>query len=212
MSLNNINEAIIVWREVLMKITGLSKEYILNGESLRGPELVVIKNNKKIPISNAEIAIIHYLDAIDEISIVDSNDRPLINQSYELHLIIYGNSCRKIAQRIKSRIYGSIILKMLREKGIGLLDIPSYENTSGFRPDNTYTLRYDVRIRFNCILEDEELEEKVYIEEVKRDIGYISNPEDFKVTSESSELTPLKETEDFKVVKNKIKGVIDNEG
>lgn len=175
MSLSSINEAIIAWREVLMKITGLSKEYILNGESLRGPELVVIKDNKKIPISNTEVAIIHYLDAIDEISIVDSNDKPLINQSYELHLVIYGNDCRKIAQRIKSRIYNSEILRILREKGIGLLNIPSYENTSGFRPDNTYTLRYDVRIRFNCVLEDEELEEKVYIGEVKKDMGVINN-------------------------------------
>lgn len=170
MSLSDINEAIITWRSVLMKITGLSKEYILNGESLRGPELVVIKDNKKIPISNTEIAIIHYLDPIDEISVVDSNSDLLLNQSYELHLIIYGNRCRNVAQRIKSSIYSQTILEMLRDGGIGLLGIPSYENTSGFRPDNTYTLRYDVRIRFDCVLKTESLEDDIYIENVDYDI------------------------------------------
>lgn len=199
MSLNNINEAIIIWRAVLMKITNLSKEYILNGESLRGPELVVIKNNKKIPISNTEVAIIHYLDTIDEISIVDSNNDLLLNQSYELHLIIYGDNCRSVAQKIKSSIYSQTILEILRNEGIGLLSIPSYENTSGFRPDNTYTLRYDVRIRFNCVLKSDILEDNTYIEDVDYDIrkriddySYLADSNNKYLKSSSNEYLKVK--------------------
>ena len=163
--MNCIDDAIKVWRTVIKKITGLSNDLLLNGESIRGPELVRIKNGKKVPISQEDTVIIHYCDPIDDISMVDSSN-PSTAQSYELHLIVYGNKCKKISQTIKSNLYTEGILDILRESGIGLLDIPTIQNTSNFIVEQTYILRSDIRIRFNCILEDEKIMKDIPIENV----------------------------------------------
>lgn len=163
--MNCIDDAIKIWRTIIKKITGLSNDLLLNGESIRGPELVRIKNGKKVPISQEDTVIIHYCDPIDDISVVDSSN-PSTVQSYELHLIVYGNKCKKISQAIKSNLYTEGILNILRESGIGLLDIPTIQNASNFIVEQTYILRSDIRIRFNCILEDEKIIKDVPIENV----------------------------------------------
>ena len=167
MRLTCIDDAIKIWRTILIEITGIKKNHILNGESIRSPELVTVKNGQKIPIGYDETCIIHYCDPIDDISVVDTSNVNETIQSYELHLIIYGNCCKKVSQLIKSNLYTRNILDELTENGIGLLDVPPVENTSEFMTENTYILRNDLRIRFDCAFVDKTTKPSVQIEEAE---------------------------------------------
>lgn len=167
MRLNCIDDAIKIWRKILIEITGIQKNHLLNGESIRSPELVTAKNGQKVPIGYDETCIIHYCDPIDDISVVDTSTVNETIQSYELHLVIYGNCCKKVSQLIKSNLYTRNILDELTENGIGLLDIPSVENTSEFMTENTYILRNDIRIRFDCAFVDNTVNPSETIEEAE---------------------------------------------
>lgn len=161
MALSCVDDAIRVWRKILMTITGLSNEYVLNGESVRGPEFVTIKNGQKIPIGYDESFLVTYCDPIDDISITDSSEESLYtNQSYELHVIVYGNQCKKLSQTIKNNLYANEILDILRDNDIGLLNVPVVENTSSFMVSQTYVLRSDIRIRFDIVLADDRVKER----------------------------------------------------
>lgn len=173
--MNDVNEAIKAWRIILSKITGIPNNMIINGESIRTPELVTFKNGQKIPIGYDEDCIVHYVDPTDDISVVETSSKLSTIQSYELHLIVYGNNCKKVAQAIKSNLYTREALDMLSDYGIGLLSIAPLANTSELMTNNTYVLRYDVKIKFDC----------EFIDERKFDI----------INIEDSELT-IKEKED----------------
>lgn len=156
MSIYCIDDVILIWRKVLMKITGLPSEKVLNGESIRGAELATIKNSQKIPIGYNDSAIVFYCNQINDISVVDNTeDNNQTCQAYELHLIIYGNQCKKVSQEIKSNLYSTKILEWLRASGIGLLTIPYIQNTSTFLNGNTYVLRNDISVNFDCVFEDD---------------------------------------------------------
>ena len=168
--MNDINEAIRTWRKVLNTITKIPMNMILSGESIRTPELVTIKNNQKVPIGYDEDCIVHYVDPTDDLSMVDTSKELSTIQSYELHLVVYGNNCKKVAQKIKSNIYTREVLDMLTENGIGILEIKPVENTSDLMTDNTYVLRYDLRIVFDCQFEDDRAIESTNLEEMDADI------------------------------------------
>ena len=168
--MNDINVAIKAWRKILMNITDIPNNMIISGESIRGSELVTIKNGQKVPIGYDEDCIVHYVDPTDDISIVDTSSELSTIQSYELHLVIYGNNCKKVAQKIKSNLYTRVMLDELTENGIGLLEIKPVENTSDFMTDNTYVLRYDLRILFDCQFEDDRKIDEVELEEFTNDI------------------------------------------
>lgn len=168
--MNDINVAIKAWRKILMNITDIPNNMIISGESIRGSELVTVKNGQKVPIGYDEDCIVHYVDPTDDLSIVDTSSELSTIQSYELHLVIYGNNCKKVAQKIKSNLYTREILDELTENGIGLLGIKPVENTSDFMTDNTYVLRYDLRILFDCQFEDDRKIDVIDIEEFTNDI------------------------------------------
>jgi hypothetical protein len=168
--MNDINEAIKTWRKVLNTITKIPMNMILSGESIRTPELVTIKNGQKVPIGYDEDCIVHYVDPTDDLSMVDTSKELSTIQSYELHLVVYGNNCKKVAQKIKSNIYTREVLDMLTENGIGILEIKPVENTSDLMTDNTYVLRYDLRIVFDCQFEDDRAIESTSLEEMDTDI------------------------------------------
>lgn len=168
--MNDINEAIRTWRKVLNTITKIPMNMILSGESIRTPELVTIKNGQKVPIGYDEDCIVHYVDPTDDLSVVDTSNELSTIQSYELHLVVYGNNCKKVAQKIKSNIYTREVLDILTENGIGILEIKPVENTSDLMTDNTYVLRYDLRIVFDCQFEDDRAIETTNLEEMDSDI------------------------------------------
>lgn len=168
--MNDINEAIRTWRKVLNTITKIPMNMILSGESIRTPELVTIKNGQKVPIGYDEDCIVHYVDPTDDLSVVDTSKELSTIQSYELHLVVYGNNCKKVAQKIKSNIYTREVLDILTENGIGILEIKPVENTSDLMTDNTYVLRYDLRIVFDCQFEDDRVIETTNLEEMDSDI------------------------------------------
>lgn len=161
-----VDNAIRIIRKILMRITGISNDYIINGESIRGAELVKVKNGKKIPIGYDETCIVTYLNPTDQMSIVDASNSPKTAQSYEFHAIIYGNDSKEVAQKIKNNLYIQPILETLRENGIGILSIDSPTNTSEFITSDTYMLRSDLRFSFNCILEDDSIETENDIESI----------------------------------------------
>lgn len=150
-----VETAIKVLRKTLMSITGLANEYIINGESIRGAELVTIKNGQKVPIGYGETCIVTYVNPTDEMSIIQSEDTSETLQSYELHLIIFGDENKKMASKIKANFYQSYLLDTLREKGIDILRVGSIENGSEFLTSDTYVVRSDVRIAFNVIIEND---------------------------------------------------------
>lgn len=166
MYLSCVDDTIPIWRDILTTITSIPLEMILNGESIRGPEFVTVKNGQKVPISYDENFIVFYIDPIDAISVVDGYGHATTVQSYELHLIVYGRDCKKVSQKIKSNMYTEGILDILRDNGIGLLSIPSVENTSNFMVSQTYILRNDVRIRFDCAFKDTQVKKDTIIKEV----------------------------------------------
>lgn len=137
---------------------------VLNGESIRGAELVTIKQGQKVPISYDEDCIVFYVDPTTDISVVEAEDDCLqTNQSFELHLVVYGNQTKKLTQSIKSNFYTEGVLSKLRNKGIGLLHIDPISNISEFI-NSTYVLRSDLRISFDCVFYDEKKIEDVAIE------------------------------------------------
>jgi hypothetical protein len=168
--MNDINEAIRTWRKVLNTITKIPMNMILSGESIRGPELVTIKNNQKVPIGYDEDCIIHYVDPTTDLNVIDTSTDMKLIQSYELHLVIYGNNCKSVATKIITNLYTDEALELLREGGIGILKIDPLENTSEFLTTNTYVLRYDIKIQFNCQIEPERAFEQTEIEEADQDI------------------------------------------
>lgn len=161
-----VDDAIKVWRQIINTITKVPFNKILNGESIRGPELVTLRNGQKIPVNQDDTIIVFYCDPIDEISVVDGVNTQTA-QSYELHLIVYGNQSKKISQKIKSNIYSEGILNILRENEIALLNVPFIENTSNFIISQTYTLRSDIKIRFDCVFEDQKVIEDKEINETQ---------------------------------------------
>lgn len=168
--MNDINEAIRTWRKVLNTITKIPMNMILSGESIRTPELITIKNDQKVPIGYDEDCIVHYVDPTDDLSVIDTSKELSTIQSYELHLVVYGNNCKKVAQTIKSNIYTREVLDLLTENGIGILEIKPVENSSDLMTDNTYVLRYDLRIVFDCQFEDDRAIEVTNLEEMNTDI------------------------------------------
>lgn len=161
--MRSINDAIKAFRKLLMKITGLPNNYILNGESIRGAELVTFKNGQKIPFTADDTFIIHYIKPLEELNVIEtlnSEDEDLIKtlQSYELHLVIYGNNSHDVITKIKSNIYTEYCNNYLRDNEISLMNITYIENTSDFKISQTYVLRYDMRVNFNVILETDKIE------------------------------------------------------
>lgn len=168
--MKDLDEATKAWRKILSKISGIPNNMILNGESIRSPELVTIKNGQKVPIGYDEDCIIHYIDPTDKISVVDTSVELKTIQSYQLHLIVYGNNCKKIAQTIKSNLYTREALDLLSENGIGLLSIEPLENASEFMTETTFVLRYDIKINFDCEFTDNRKFDIVNIENAEIDI------------------------------------------
>lgn len=166
--MNDVNESIVTWRKVLNEITDIPMNMILSGESIRGPELVTIKNGQKVPIGYDEDCIIHYIDPTQDLSIIDNSSDMKFIQSYELHLIVYGNNCKSVANKIVTNLYTPEILDTLRDGGIGILKIDPLENTSDFMTNNTYVLRYDIKIQYNCeftpdrVIDETDLDEAIH--------------------------------------------------
>lgn len=167
MVLSCVDEAVKTLRKVLMKITGLPNDRIINGESIRGAELVTIKQGQKVPVGLNETFLVTYCDNIDEISVDEGYDEKEAQsvESYEFHIIVYGTQCKKVAQKIKANFYTRGVLDILNANGIGLLSVQPIENTSTFITDNTYVLRNDIRIRFDCVIGNEKAIEQNDIEE-----------------------------------------------
>lgn len=160
-TMRSLNDALKVFRKLLMKITKVPNNLILNGESIRGTELVTIKNGQKVPISLDDTCIIHYINPVDTINIiepVENDDYIQTLQSYELHLVIYGNNSHNVVNNIKANIYSEYCSNTLRDNDISLLNIESIENTSDFKINQTYVLRYDVKINFDVIIENDKTE------------------------------------------------------
>ena len=168
--MTDLNEAIRTFRSIISKITGIPNNMILSGESIRGPELVTIKNGQKIPIGYDENCIVHYVDPTNDMNIIDTSTDMKLIHSYELHLIVYGNDCKAVATKLITNLYTQEALDMLRDGGIGILKINPLENTSEFLTTNTYVLRYDIRILFDCQIEPERSFGKTDILEADQDI------------------------------------------
>lgn len=159
--MNCINDTIPYFRTILSKITSIKKDWIINGESIRGPELVKVSNGQKIPFSPDDNFIVFYLDYDNSIAITEVEDDEESVQTYLLHLIIYGRDSRRNMMRIKNKFYDPIYLEGLASNGIGLIRFENANDISDFVGSGTYILRTDLSILFNVVIEDDKEDENV---------------------------------------------------
>lgn len=161
--MQTVNEAVKTWINVIQSITGLQNGYIINGESIRGPELSIVKNGQKVPFTYDETAIVFYNDLTESPSIVSSYKEAVSLQAYELHLIIYGNESKEIANLLYTNFYTRGVLDVLNDNGISLLQVNSPTNASSFRLESTYISRTDLRLTYNVLIETQQINKDVDI-------------------------------------------------
>lgn len=162
-TLECIEEAIVTVRKKIMEILNLKSEFVLNGESVRGVELVKILQGQEIPLHNEDVIVVFYVNDTEDINVVQGDETC---QSFDFHVIIYGNRCRKFSSKLRTNLYSEYIRSELGENGVELLNVSTPENTSEFIGNATYVLRSDLDILLNCVIKNKEVKEINSIEEL----------------------------------------------
>lgn len=165
-----VDEAIKILRKVIAKILSMDIDNVLNGESVRGVELVKTLQEQEVPLSNKDILVVFYNEPTNEIDVVENCESC---QSYSFHVIIYGAQCRKASQVLRANFYTEFIKDTLSENGVSILDVSTPTSTSEFINNTSYILRNDIVISYNCVVVNKRVEDIDEIESVENELSLI---------------------------------------
>lgn len=156
-----VSDVIPFFRTILSEMTGIKKDWIINGESIRGAELVKVVNGQKVPFSPDDNFIVFYLTYDNSLEITQVIDNEQSIQSYVLNLIVYGKETRKNTIKIKNKMYDPAYLDRLATNDIGIMKFSNTTDINDFMGGGTYILRSDLEILFNVVIEDDREEETI---------------------------------------------------
>lgn len=163
-----VDDAIRALRVIVAKILSMNIDDILDGESVRGVELVKILQEQEVPLSNDDILVVFYNEPTNEIDVVENCESC---QSYNFHVIIYGAQCRKASQVLRGNFYTEFIKDTLSENGVSILDVSTPTSTSEFINNASYMLRNDIVISYDCVITNKRVEDIDEIESVENELS-----------------------------------------
>lgn len=146
---DKVEDLIPFLRKILIKQSGLSADDVISVSSVRGPMPTKIDAaGNEIPYNTDEQFIIFDFSESNDINVAtqeDSSGALYDYVSYELHLTIYGDYARTLAQQIKSRFQSEKVNNELEAEGVQVLDIDSPVGDNEFI-NNTFWIRSDLNI------------------------------------------------------------------
>lgn len=131
----------------------LDKNKIINGLSVRGPELIKHVNENVYSSTDLSDTIIVFERSIDSsektISMEEIDNSITTYSHFQYKITIYGNVSDFVAYKLFSRLLSSEIRENLISKGIYIRDISNPQSINEFI-NNTIILRTDLEIALSC--------------------------------------------------------------
>ena len=157
-------EAVKALAAFLDSKSGLDPDRILNADSARGTDLseMISDSQTYSPSASSSLMLFELIEPGDGEHFATTDKKPsdmMTIQSYDLHLMIYGNSSPNDAQRISAAFKQPDNAYSLREKGLFIDGVSEITPVNEF-VNNTLLLRRDLMIHvktrqiFKNIVED----------------------------------------------------------
>lgn len=161
---SNYTNLCIILADSITKLTGLKKEAIINGFSIRGPDLIkTIEDYISTSYNLDEVFIVFNLKESpnkEYFVLKESDNSDSIICYYDLNLNIYGNNCSNYAQKLLVRYKDQSVLWTLYDRGIFVQDVSYPEDTTEFI-NNTVWRRLDMTITIKARINISEFDDAV---------------------------------------------------
>jgi len=158
-ALQTADDVTLVIVQMLKEQTGLSSEYILNGETHQGADLGFYDNISKtiVPFSTSDTFIVFDQTEDTEKSRTQVLDDDSIDcfTYYRYNLIIYGDQAGTISQKLRARLTTAKVRRSLEANGV---HIETFEpiNSMNEYINNVYWQRKAIEIVVSCRLNFEQ--------------------------------------------------------
>lgn len=154
-ALQSLDDAIVILRNAILRLTGLGSQFVVNALSAYGTDLAKMlfdmQESIRQPDSNPAMSENDSLLLFEAISDNDSNDN-MMQQSdaynaYRLHVIIYGEGSEEIAVKLKARLLLIDEKVNLNTQGVQIRSISNIESMNEFKNEVMWQRR-DMDIHF----------------------------------------------------------------
>lgn len=158
-ALQTLDDAVIILRSEMLRLTGLQNDFIINALSAYGADLAKILQDAQDSIQesiqqtslNPTATINDTLVLIEASSNVDSNDNMMLKSNaysaYSLHVIVYGESAEEVATSLKAKLLQIDEKVKLDMLGVHISSISNIESMNEFKNEVMWQRR-DMDIHF----------------------------------------------------------------
>lgn len=152
----NINNIETIIRNILIEQSQLDPKFVRNSLSLYSTPLDINTQNVLETIEQDDTMLLFELRARTDVLNISEQDLETgaitYYQGYQVHVIIYGDECRTLANKIIARLRSSRLNDLFREN---LLEFYGASNPESIQEyiNNVLWLRTDFDIDLSCIME-----------------------------------------------------------
>ena len=138
-------------REILIEYSELDGKFVLNALSLYGTYLSERNNNILSGLTVDDVMILFELVSAQSTNNVSQtiNTDVVTSRSYELKIMIYGNSGEQVAVKLVSRLYTQESRDRLHSLGLHLYDSTEFISVNDYINETMFP-RTDFSIKFSC--------------------------------------------------------------
>lgn len=160
----------LIGNELLIE-SELPKDCIINGLSVRGPELLKYINDKLYLSPNLNDTVLIFecshnknncLSEYNEI-----NDELILFNSFEYKVILYGNHSKNIASKLKARFESDSVKQHLYDEGI-YLEYVDYPESINEIINETVWIRTDLSINLSCQMKFNSIKNELNFDKINK--------------------------------------------
>lgn len=156
-ALESLDDAIVILRNEIMRITGLDSQFVINALSAYGADLAKILHDAQESIKQTSINPVNEendtMILFEPLNDEDSNNNMMLKENayaaYRLHIIIYGDAAEELSVRLKSSLLQLDEKVKLNSQGVHISKISNIEPANEFKNEVMWQRRnMDVHFAF----------------------------------------------------------------
>lgn len=173
-TIQELQEIDKILRNVIIQQSELQADRVLNALSIRGTDLekqIQTDEYISIDLNNSMILFeVYSRNSENNMTMEEDDENNSLTSycSFMIKLIIYGNTSKMLAQKLKARFESQYIRNKLYDSGIHVDNVSEIETISEFI-NSTIWLRNDLSILFSCKLSVSQLQDDEELK-IKNDI------------------------------------------
>ena len=154
--ITDINSIETIIRNILIEQSQLEPEFVRNSLSLYSTPLMTDDQGILDTLQQDQLLILFELRARDDVFNISEQDEETgvitMYQGYQVHVIIYGDDCRTLANKLIARLRTGRLGDIFRENGLQCYSVSNSESIQEYINEVMW-LRTDFNIDLSCIME-----------------------------------------------------------